>query len=367
MKKWIPISAGLAAIALLALFAFVLVDGQLLAKPADAPEKAPAVGASQTARSAVPIQAQAADPFGDSTLATIDLSAGFILDPYFLRVIGGGDTPASDLDEACSGYVDEQANVVLNWTGESEALTIFVYSDSDPVLVIETPEGDFLCNDDLDQLVLDPAITLEDPAEGEYNIHVGSYDLDEPALGYLVVTEMDVSDELADLDMTPLLERRAYPKVGQLLPEVDFGDLFLQESGIFGNADLSQDFEDVELFAAGGGNLAVFPLDGEETGCQGMVSTVPIYTFSWSGGGNLSAYFEGEEDSSLMVVTPSGEIICNDNAAEDNLNPVVDILGAAEGDYDIFIGSLVPGQIVTGILTITSDTAAEPATLSPQS
>jgi len=68
-----------------------------------------------------------------------------------------------------------------------------------------------------------------------------------------------------------------------------------------------------------------------------------------------------------MIVTPSGEIICNDNATEDNLNPLVNILRAAEGDYDIFIGSLVPGQVVTGNLTITSDTAAEPATLSAQS
>lgn len=366
MKKWIPISVGLAAVLLLALFAFVLIDGQLLANPADAPEKAAATNA-QSARSVVPIQAQAADPLGDSTLATIDLGAGFILDPYFLRVIGGGELPASEIDEACSGYVDETANVVLNWSGETEELTIFVYSDSDPVLVIETPDGEYLCNDDLDQVVLDPAITLQDPVEGTYNIHVGSYDPEEPALGYLVVTEMDVTGELNDLDLTPLLNRREYPVAGQLLPEVDFSDLYLEEGGIFGNADLAVGFEDVELFAAGGGNLAIFPLDGEETGCQGVVSTVPVYTFSWSGGGNLSAYFEADEDSSLMVVTPDGAIICSDNAGEDNLNPVVDILGAAEGDYDLFIGSLVPGKIVTGILTITSDTSAEPATLSPQS
>ena len=366
MKKWIPISVGLAAFSLLALFAFVLVDGQLLAKAGSAPEKAPAAGA-QSVRSAVPVQVQAADPFGDSTLATVDLGAGFILDPYFLRVIGGGDVPASEIDEACSGFVDEDPNVVLNWSGETEALTIFVYSDSDPVLVIETPEGEILCNDDLDQVVLDPAITLEDPAEGEYHIHVGSFKADEPALGYLVITEMDVTDELADLDLTPLLDRRDYPVADLLLPDVDFNDLYLQESGIFGHADLSPGFETVELFAAGGGNLAVYPLDGEETGCQGNVSRVPIYTFSWSGSGDLSAYFEAEEDSSLMIVTPSGEVICSDNAAEDNLNPLVNILSAAEGDYDIFIGSLVPGQVVTGILTITSDTAAEPATLSPQS
>jgi len=366
MKKWIPTSVGLAAFSLLALFAFVLVDGQLLAKAGSAPEKAPAAEVQQ-ARSAVPVQAQAADPFGDSTLATIDLGAGFILDPYFLRVIGGGDVPASEIDDACSGFVDDDPNVVLNWSGESESLTIFVYSDSDPVLVIETPEGEYLCNDDLDQVVLDPAITLEDPAEGEYHIHVGSYKADEPALGYLVITEMDVTDELADLDLTPLLDRREYPVADLLLPNVDINDLYLQESGIFGHAELSPGFESVELFSAGGGNLAVYPLDGEQTGCQGNVSRVPIYSFSWSGNGDLSAYFEAEEDSSLMIVTPSGEIICNDNATEDNLNPLVNILRAAEGDYDIFIGSLVPGQVVTGNLTITSDTAAEPATLSAQS
>ena len=366
MKKWIPISVGLAAFALLALFAFVLVDGQLLAKADAAPEEAPAA-VVQSARSAVPVQAQAADPFGDSTLATIDLGAGFILDPYFLRVIGGGDVPASEIDEACAGFIDEDPNVVLNWSGESEILTIFVYSDSDPVLVIETPDGEILCSDDLDLVVLDPAITLEDPAEGEYHIHVGSYAADEPALGYLVITELDMTGELADLDLTPLLNRRDYPLAGSLLPDVDLNDLYLRESGIFGHAELSSGFEDLALFAAGGGNLAVYPLDGDENGCQGNVSRVPVYTISWSGGGSLSAYFESEKDSSLMIVTPAGEVVCNDNAAEENLNPVVDILNAAEGDYEIFIGSLVPDQIVTGILTITSDTAAEPAPLSPQS
>jgi hypothetical protein len=92
------------------------------------------------------------------------------------------------------------------------------------------------------------------------------------------------------------------------------------------------------------------------------VSLVPTYSFEW-GGGSLSAYFESEDNATLLVVTPDGDVICNDNATEDNLNPVVDIVDGAQGAYDIFVGSYRPRSVVRGVLTLTGDTGAVPVQL----
>lgn len=360
------IYGGLALLALLATAAFVVAAGEAPSVAADdSASEATAVRLSAPAAEANLQAGDQALPV-DNTVATVDLEAGFVLDPYLLRVMGSGDTAASEIQEGCAGFVNSEPDVVLNWSGDSEALHLFTYSDTDPVLVVETPDGDFLCNDDADDVVVDPLVTLENPAEGTYNIHVGSFFADEPALGFLVITELEVSDDLATIDLGPILDRQEYRDLELLLPEVDVSDLALGDSGVFGDDELEPGFEAIEVFAAGGGDLAVASLDGLDADCVGFASLVPTYSFTWSGGGSLSVYFESEEDSSLIVVTPD-EIICNDNAADDNLNPAVDILGAAEGSYDVFIGAQTPNTVVTGTLVITSDTGAEPAALSPGS
>lgn len=313
-----------------------------------------------------PQQVEPTDPLDDNTVATINLDAGFLLDPYLLRVIGSGSTAASELMEGCAGFVSTQANVILNWSGESEALSLFTYSDSDPVLVVETPAGDFLCSDDADDVVVDSLITVENPEEGTYNLHVGSFHEDEPVIGFLAITELNVADDLSEIDLAPLLDRQEYADLEMLLPEIDVNDLAFGDSGIFGDVDLTPGFETIEIFGAGGGDLPVASLDGLESDCVGFVSLVPSYSFSWSGGSSLSAFFESEEDSSIIVVTPDG-VVCNNNASADNLNPVVDISNAAEGNYEVYIGAQVPNSIVTGTLTITSNTSIEPTQLSPGS
>lgn len=348
--------AGLAMLTLVLLFAL----GNLQARTIEtsAPKT---VTVGRVARQAEPV-----DPLEDNTSVTIDLESGFLLDPYLVRVIGTGDTAASEIQEGCAGFVGTEANVTLNWSGDSEELYLFTYSDSDPVLVVETPSGEILCSDDANDVVVDSLIALKAPEEGTYNVHVGSFAADEPAMGFLVITELNVVDDLAAMDLAPLLDRQDYPDLDRLLPEVDINDLALGDSGIFGDSVLEPGFETIEVYGAGGGDLAVASLDGLDSDCVGFVSLVPTYSFTWSGGGNLSTFFESEEDGTLIVVTPEG-VVCNDNASDDNLNPVVDIPNAAEGSYDVYVGTQIPNTIVTGTLTITANTSAEPGALSPGS
>ncbi len=357
MRKRIPLVAGLGLVVLLLLASLVFVQEGLLAKPAERAQRSVSVAPA----------VQPIEPIADDTFAAVDLSAGFLLDPYLLRVIGGGDTAASELDDACSGYVSDAPNVEVNWSGDGDALHVFVYSDMDPVLVVETPEGDYLCNDDANEIVVDPLVTVEDPAEGSYKIYVGSFSQEEPVLGFLALTELDVYDDLAAMDLSMLLDRREYAVEEQRRSDIDLSDLALAIRGVFGDDELSAGFETIERRAAGGGDLAVASFDGLAADCLGYVSLVPTSSFAWDGSGSLSAYFESEENATLIVVAPEGQIHCNDNAADDNLNPVIDIVDAPEGNYDVYIGSHVPGAIVRGLLVLTGDTSAEPTELAPGS
>lgn len=301
-----------------------------------------------------------ADPANDLTRVSLSLSSGFLMDPYLLRVISGGSQEASSLDKSCQGFIKEQPDVVINWSGEADALHLFTYSDGDAMLVVETPDGEFLCNDDADDVTVDALINIEDPQEGEYNIYTGSFRAEEPVMGFLVITEFNPAGEMAALDLAPLLDRRDYIDAEQMTPAVRLGDLSPHHEAVFGKAELSPGFTSVEIFAAGGGDVNVAGLDGLDDACQGFVSLVPSYSVIWSGDGGFTAFFESEKNSGMGVVDPEGVVICNDNTAKDNLNPMVQIPEAVEGEYDIYISSLNPDDFVTGLLTITSDSDASP-------
>lgn len=53
---------------------------------------------------------------------------------------------------------------------------------------MQLPDGSYLCNDDASDNVLDPELLIESPAEGQYNLWVGSYDEGQLIPGFLVIT-----------------------------------------------------------------------------------------------------------------------------------------------------------------------------------
>lgn len=308
------------------------------------------------------------NPEADGAQATVDLQAGFLLDPYLLRVLGGGSTDASSVNSACVGYIPKDPDVVLNWTGETSLLELFVYSDVDPVLVVQTPSGDILCSDDASQAVLDPVIVLEEPVAGRYDIYVGSYEEDEPVLGVLIITEQGIlGDDLAEVDLAPLLDRREYPEP-ETLPPIDPSAMQLHEEAVFGYADLESAPRTVTDTVAAGGNLPIFGLQADSGTCAGFVSVVPSFSFDWPrAGGSLRVFFEAQQDTGLAVVTPDGGILCSDNATEGNLNPLLVIENMDVGTYRIFAASREPRGVTVGTLTITTNADLEPETLAPPS
>ena len=98
------------------------------------------------------------------------------------------------------------------------------------------------------------------------------------------------------------------------------------------------------------------------------MTEAPTYTFNWVGDPDILRFmFEGDGDSSLLVIGPDRTVVCSDDSADgSNLNPVVDISGAASGLYAVYVGRLSPEAPVTGVLSITDETDA-PDVLAPVS
>jgi heat shock protein HslJ len=105
-----------------------------------------------------------------SAMVSIDLAAGFPLDPTFVSVNGGGEVDARLLGNQCSGYIHRQPVVTVNWSGEADMARVFYVSDGDPTLVVLTPKGELLCNDNVHSQLLDPFVEIEKPVAGSTDL-----------------------------------------------------------------------------------------------------------------------------------------------------------------------------------------------------
>lgn len=122
--------------------------------------------------------------YGSTTLVT-----GFQPDPHNVSLTAGGpiNTPH------CSGnsYVADNPDYRLNYTaGTQYPLNIYVRSSVDTTLLINLPNGQWLCNDDGGQgnnpLISYPA---GQAPSGRFDIYVGTYNT-ENATATLVISEI---------------------------------------------------------------------------------------------------------------------------------------------------------------------------------
>jgi hypothetical protein len=59
------------------------------------------------------------------------------------------------------------------FTPDDEPLSFYVEARDDTVLLVNTPDGEWHCNDDFSGL--NPALTFDAPREGQYDIWVGTF------------------------------------------------------------------------------------------------------------------------------------------------------------------------------------------------
>lgn len=308
-------------------------------------------------------QESTSDPGAEAAFLTVNLKAGFPLDPFIVSVNGGGDVAAEEMAPGCAGYVPANPTAAVMWEGETELVRAFFHSTSDATLLVQTPDGEFVCGDDANALLLDPVVNIAQPAAGRYAIWVGSYDEGQLIPGVLVLTTRSAvtpgAFRLRDLiDREPMAD--ALPTAPQLDPStLKVGAPATSRQAV---AQLAAGGEPVVAEISAAGEQAAFEIALDEGAlCNGFVNVEPDAVVEWSGQSEmLRIFFEGDQDATLVVALPSGEFACSDDASPDNLNPQVQIADPAEGRYSIFVGRLNLDEPVQGQLTVTDSAESEP-------
>lgn len=238
---------------------------------------------------------------------TVSLETGFTPDPAAVDVTAGG--PDENSVEGCNGYINSGApDVDLNFeTDGSLPLKLYVRSSTDTVILVNLPDGEWVCNDDYDGT--SAAVLLDDPISGNYNIWIGTFGESDGEPATLYITEL--------------------PDV-ELYAGADASQRVLNMNSGFEPDPASYDI-------AVGGN-AYNPIDG----CNGFVNAdAPDVTLNFDTDGGLPLYVYAqpneEEDLTMLVALPDGEYICNDDA--DGLDPGLMIEEPESGRYSVWVGS----------------------------
>jgi hypothetical protein len=135
------------------------------------------------------------DLVSDALAGDYSLAAGFLPDPFQIEVMAGGpvdadENGAGDADMYCAGMVTTQPTVELTWDGNGGRLSLFVESEVDTTLVVNMPDGSWMCDDD-GGLGVDAALELESAPSGVYDIFVGRFSGTETAPAVLNVSEFE--------------------------------------------------------------------------------------------------------------------------------------------------------------------------------
>lgn len=314
-----------------------------------------------TAGGTVPMAEETPDAF-----ITMNLEAGFVLDPFLISVNGGGNVDASSLGEGCTGYISENPILTVDWTGEADFVDVFFYSEHDPVLVIQTPDGGYRCNDDASGTLLDPQIKLENPAPGRYNFWVGSFDEGQLIPGILVLTARP--DVTADsFDLGDLVHRGAVSENEAQNAEQAKLDEFAAAQA---DAEIATPEEGTDTLSAdivADGEIPAFDIRVGDQICNGYISQEPAFAFNEDGNADLLRVFvEADADATLFLARGTDQVWCNDDAEPGaNLNPMVEIESPEAGDYFVYVGRLNLDEPITATVTATENAELMPAVLAP--
>lgn len=124
---------------------------------------------------AATLPAAAQDTSLQANYGEVTLESGFTPDPHVIALRAGGSLPASRARSDCRGFITSAPDVRLHYTAGSLPLIISVAAASDTTLVINAPDGSWLCDDDGGVSGSNPSIRINDPDGGRYEIWVGTY------------------------------------------------------------------------------------------------------------------------------------------------------------------------------------------------
>ena len=278
------------------------------------------------------------------------LEEGFIPDPHTVDIQAGGqvDVGEAGYGASCTGYASQSPDYQLNWSGSTDGLRIYFEPDNagqDATLIINSSDGEWLCNDDANSDTLNPAISLEGQDEGRFDIWVGRYSQGELMPGTLYISELPDETETGFLS-------------GVFSEDSDSNGLDWSAGANYGEIELSAYFapDPHQISVRAGGSVDV-SAQGYPDDCAGYASRAPDVSLRWEGRtDDLSLYFvadDASEDTTLIVNTAIGEWVCNDDAHMLTLNPQVFLGTSTEGRFDIWVGTYSEGESISGTLYVT--------------
>lgn len=271
------------------------------------------------------------DPGAAPAYGASNLDAGFVPDPTSVGLRAGGAMPTSEVADFCPGYVSYQPSYNLNYNAGGYDLYLSAASDADTVLLVNTPDGAWHCDDDGAGNGFDAGMMFESPQSGVYNIWVGTYgsgDGYEPAMLHI--------SELGFVDDNP------YSQAPSAALPPQYGTLSLSE----GFAD-----DPRTITVDAGGDVA---LDRFADGfCRGQAGQAPDLWVDYAGSETFDLYvsMQADADTTLAVQGPDGAWHCDDDSAE-NLNPGVQLRDPLPGRYAVWAARYSSGPAVPATLYV---------------
>lgn len=142
------------------------------------------IGSGRTATNDVPVQVVAAmgapgkpgrgiAATGDPLYGRIALDGGLPDGGLRLDLLAGGYEDASQLGGACYGFVARNPDFQLDWEAAIGPLSLTTASESETVLVLHTPDGDWICAGTSSRGTA-PVVELPGALSGAYRIWVGT-------------------------------------------------------------------------------------------------------------------------------------------------------------------------------------------------
>lgn len=312
----------------------------------------------------------------DPNYGTYPLEAGFLPDPYIITMLSGGEVDAATAISGgqCLGNVTSNPDIKIEWSGSTANLRLFYASEGDTTLIVQLPNGQFLCNDDGQDSLLpfQPILDIANPVSGTYSVWVGTYapTQENPFIpGYLVITELPFVPGGIDSPLlgTGSLTQGSQPPAPPTTPNQQTGaGLNFNAQPNYGTANLSAGFQPDPHTAnvVSGGPVDTLTQNLGNPACRGFVANAPDYAVNWSGASQLlRIFFVSQGDTTLVIRTPSGQFVCNDDAATGGLNPMADITNPAAGQYLIWVGSFNPNETIQGTLVVTEIGSLNPSTI----
>ncbi|MBC8505409.1 MAG: hypothetical protein ISR58_08965 [Anaerolineales bacterium] len=128
---------------------------------------------------------------------THSLWSGFTPELFQIGLSFGGYEDVSDYfsSSECAGFTTSEPTFNLDWNGNSDGISFFFIGPWDTSMVLQSPDGDWFCNDDYSQNSPHPFIHLDYPSTGTYNIWIGAPSANIYENGSLMITEGNYSPE----------------------------------------------------------------------------------------------------------------------------------------------------------------------------